>query len=154
MPRKLQPIVSGWIPPLPKEAEGTLIAKRLKNVPVEPPVYEEPVAPKTGRSSVCRIEAVLSLHEEEDYQIHFESNGVLVYERGEKEPLRPPTGFVMNVGQLQRLIPLWPACIHLEPKSAERTPCWSYKLTVNCALTQDETTVHQCMSCRRKQLVD
>ncbi len=152
MSRKLQPTVSGWMPPLP---EGLVVKGWPKDIPTEPHDYVEPITPKTGRSPVCKLETILPLHEDGDYRVHFESNGVLVYELGEKkEPFTPPTGFVMNVGQLQRLIPLWPACMHLEPKSAERTPCRSYKLTVNCALMQDETTVHQCMSCQRKQLVE
>jgi hypothetical protein len=151
MPRKAQPIVSGWIPP---PLEGTLLAKRLKNVSMKQLVYDEPFTPKIGRSPVCRIEAVLPPYEKEDYQIRFEPNGVIIYERGEREPLRPPTGFVINIDNIERLIPLWPACVHLEPKSAERTPCWSYQLTVFCAWTQDETTVRRCETCQRKQLLE
>jgi len=154
MGRKLKPTVWGWVPPPPEEMQTHLMKKfPTGDFPVD---YVEPLPPKTGRSPLCDLELFIPPYEEGDYRFHFEPNGVLVYEfkDGDQEPLKPLTGFAVNVGAPERLIPLWPPCIHLKPQSVERTPCHSYKLVMGCILTQAETTVTQCQLCPHKQLFE
>jgi len=95
----------------------------------------EPETPITGRSLLCQLGDTLPPPKEQDRRFHFESNGVLVFEKTDWEPPRALNGFVAKPEDPWRFIPLWLPCT-LRQQRAERTPCGWLSIHMTCKCPQ------------------